>query len=618
MDSVNPETLSAGAIFGLPSADLPAWVLQVSGLAMRTAHQTLDDAWARPADFAATSPSLLAAAAVLQQVAGLMQGLPASRKLLAATSQALQDLARQPSAINQDKVEAIRRANFALLAYATQPGDASPSSPMALFPAYRKLQQINGALRIHPADLWHCEWRWLELPADESAAALDPIAARLPFEAAMLSYLRAPEPAHAMRLGDQCAGLAAGQSQPHSRTFWQLAAALFEAQVDGLLTIDLYVKRAAARLLTQLRQTEQGDAALPESLAIDLLFFCLQAAARGKPGPRLQAMLSRYGDDQGLAASYEDDSSLVVPDLSGSRQAPGSALHQLRADLTGVERQADACCTDPSQTQRLLPLSAQLSSMRKLLGEQGLDQAALACLRLRVEVEELNMLDAASGASALRLLLERHAANLGALAFVLDLAAVDPVMAKRLMRFNAASGNLEARMDLQTPPLLTLVPAPALHPLDAPAMVENDEAVRVIGSLRISIALFNVFLNESDELSRHLCMTLAEWASHLTGSVPAEGQVLAQALAGNAEAVGFRSVALLAGELAQALGRAAQVEGYSQADGQLFVKASEDIRYLLHQFAAGFLRAHDAGLLANLQAYPEVLAAALPAGQAPI
>ena len=88
------------------------------------------------------------------------------------------------------------------------------------------------------------------------------------------------------------------------------------------------------------------------------------------------------------------------------------------------------------------------------------------------------------------------------------------------------------------------------------------------------------------------------------------------ALAANAEAVGFRAVALLAEELAQALGRAAQVEGYSQADGQLFVKASEDIRYLLHQFAAGFLRAHDAGLLANLQAYPEVLAAALPAGQA--
>lgn len=618
MDSVNPETVSAGAIFGLPSADLPAWVLQVSGLAMRTAHQTLDDAWARPADFAATSPSLLAAAAVLQQVAGLMQGLPASRKLLAATSQALQDLARQPSAINQDKVEAIRRANFALLAYATQPGDASPSSPMALFPAYRKLQQINGALRIHPADLWHCEWRWLELPADESAAALDPIAARLPFEAAMLSYLRAPDSVHAMRLGDQCAGLAAGQTQPRSRTFWHLAAALFEAQADGLLSTDLYVKRAAARLLTQLRQTEQGDAALPESLALDLLFFCLQAAANGKPGPRLQVLLGRYGDDQGLAFSYEDDSSLVLPDLSGSRQVPGSALHQLRADLTGVERQADACCIDPSQTQRLLPLSAQLSSMRKLLGEQGFDQAALACLRIRVEVEELTMLDAASGASELRLLLERHAANLGALALVLDMAALDPVMAKRLLRFNPASGNLEVRMDSQAAPLLTLVPAPALQQVDAPALSENDEAVRVIGSLRISIALFNVFLNESDELSRHLCMTLAEWASHLTGPVPAEAQALAMALAANAEAVGFRAVALLAEELAQALGRAAQVEGYSQADGQLFVKASEDIRYLLHQFAAGFLRAHDAGLLASLQAYPEVLAAALPAGQAPI
>jgi len=608
--------VSAGVRSDLPAARLPAWALQVSDLAMRTAHQALDDALARPADFAATSPSLLAAAAMLQQVSGLMHDLPASRKLLAAALKALQDLAQQPASITQDKVEAIRRADFALLAYALQQGEGSASSPLALFPAYCKLQQINGALRIHPADLWHCDWRWLELPCDELATALDPVAAREPFEAALLSYLRAPDPVHARRLGDQCAGLAAGQTQLHARTFWQLAAALFEAQADGLLAIDLYVKRAAARLLTQLRQIEQGDAALPESLAIDLLFFCLHAAAHGKPGSRLQALLSRYGEDHGLAASYEDDSGLFLPDLSGPRQVPGSVLHQLRADLTGIERQADACCIDPSQTQRLMPLAAQLSSMRKLLGEQGFDQAALACLRIRVEVEELNMLDAAAGVSALRLLLERHAANLGALAFVLDMAAVDPAMAKRLMRFNAASGNLEARLDMQTPPLLTLVPAPALLQADAPALFESDESVRVIGSLRISIALFNVFLNESDELSRHLCMTLAEWASHLTGPAPAEAQALAQALAGNAEAVGFGSVALLAGELAQALGRSALAEGYSQADGQLFVKASEDIRYLLHQFAAGFLRAHDAALLASLQAYPADVEQALPAGKA--
>ncbi len=613
MDSGNPEIVSAGVSFDPPAARLPAWIMQVSDLAMRTAHQALDDALARPADFAATSPSLLTAAAVLQQVAGLMHDLPASRKLLAATVQALNDLARQPSSITQGKVEAIRRADCALLAYASQQGEGSASSPLALFPAYRRLQEVNRALRIHPADLWHCDWRWLELPCDETATALDPVAAREPFEATLLSYLRAPDPVHARRLGDQCAGLAAGLTQLQARTFWQLAATLFEAQADGLLAIDLYVKRAAARLLTQLRQIQQGDQASLESPAIELLFFCLQAAAKGKPGPRLQALLRSYGEDHGLAASYEDDSGLVLPDLSGPRQVPGSVLHQLRADLTGIERQADACCIDPSQTQRLMPLAAQLSSMRKLLSEQGFDQAALACLRIRVEVEELNMLDAA--ASALRLLLERHAANLGALAFLLDVAAVDPAMAKRLMRFNAASGNLEARLDMQAPPLLTLVPAPALHQADAPALVESDETVRVIGSLRISIALFNVFLNESDELSRHLCMTLAEWASHLTGPVPAEAQALAQALAGNAEAVGFGSVAQLAGELAQALGRSALAEGYSQADGQLFVKASEDIRYLLHQFAAGFLRAHDAALLASLQAYPAALEAALPAGK---
>ena len=41
-----------------------------------------------------------------------------------------------------------------------------PVSPLALFPQYRAVQALAGADRVHPADLWHVDWRWRDLPLD--------------------------------------------------------------------------------------------------------------------------------------------------------------------------------------------------------------------------------------------------------------------------------------------------------------------------------------------------------------------------------------------------------------------------------------------------------------------
>jgi chemosensory pili system protein ChpA (sensor histidine kinase/response regulator) len=41
---------------------------------------------------------------------------------------------------------------------------------------------------------------------------------------------------------------------------------------------------------------------------------------------------------------------------------------------------------------------------------------------------------------------------------------------------------------------------------------ESDEQVKLIGDLRIPIPLFNIYLNEADELSRRLSTELAEWS----------------------------------------------------------------------------------------------------------
>ena len=47
-----------------------------------------------------------------------------------------------------------------------------PVSPLALFPQYRAVQELAGADRVHPADLWPHDWQLARArrPTDGAAA----------------------------------------------------------------------------------------------------------------------------------------------------------------------------------------------------------------------------------------------------------------------------------------------------------------------------------------------------------------------------------------------------------------------------------------------------------------
>ncbi|MEY4749985.1 MAG: hypothetical protein RIQ60_2199 [Pseudomonadota bacterium] len=120
----------------------------------------------------------------------------------------------------------------------------------------------------------------------------------------------------------------------------------------------------------------------------------------------------------------------------------------------------------------------------------------------------------------------------------------------------------------------------------------NQDEYRHIGHLRLKIPLFNIYLNEADELSRRLVTELAEWALELHRPVGDSATALAHSLAGNSATVGFEALSRLARELEHALQRSDEIGHGQPADADLFSSAAEEIRHLLHQFAAGFL--HDA------------------------
>ncbi|GKT20238.1 Hpt domain-containing protein [Acidovorax sp. SUPP3334] len=129
----------------------------------------------------------------------------------------------------------------------------------------------------------------------------------------------------------------------------------------------------------------------------------------------------------------------------------------------------------------------------------------------------------------------------------------------------------------------------------------QDEAVKVIETLRIGIPLYNVYLNEADEWSRRLATCLQEWALELHEPLPDTAVALAHSLAGSSATVGFQALSEMARALEHAL-QHVQLRGEGSADqARVFLAAADDIRRLLHQFAAGFLKEPNQQVLAELR-----------------
>ncbi|MFD2452836.1 Hpt domain-containing protein [Ideonella paludis] len=168
---------------------------------------------------------------------------------------------------------------------------------------------------------------------------------------------------------------------------------------------------------------------------------------------------------------------------------------------------------------------------------------------------------------------------------------------------------------VHVPPTLTLV-EPTAASAQEPAPEDDADRFKMVGHLRVPIGLFNVFLNEADEQSRRLCVELAEWSLEHHQPVSETSEALAHSLAGNSATVGYSDLSALARRLEHALEHSRTRGQGSPAEAQLFVDVGDEIRRLLHQFAAGFLRAASPELLQRLEAH-EAHEAKLPHAATP-
>ena len=337
-----------------------AWVQDELRRSLEAAHKGLrrfvkDYQTVYDSDVAAVDPSVLRGVRQqLHQSVGALElvGLPAAATVLRASEAVVQRFVAKPQRITEQVADAIEAASFALLDYVGRLLAGRSVSPLAMFPQYRAVQEVAGVERVHPCDLWPQDWRWLDLPADATAQPLAADArSRTALEEQLLTLMRSSasgERMHAAlaRISALCAGLGAGAGEPHAAVLWKLAAAMFEAQSQGLLEPDVFTKRVASRLLPQFRQLASGQGEASDLLAHELLFFCAQAHSpgAGHAAPRLSAVRQVYGLARHVPADYNKsvlgrfDPALIVQArkrVTGAKEAwgavAGGEVHRLGA-----------------------------------------------------------------------------------------------------------------------------------------------------------------------------------------------------------------------------------------------------------------------------------------------
>jgi len=227
-----------------------------------------------------------------------------------------------------DHAQTLATLYQALIEYLEELLTGAPSQPVRLFPYYRAVQQMLGAPRIHPADLYFPQLpaavRIAPLAAEEAAPADYP-AWRQRFEKALLPFMRGGDVAaqreHAGAMHGAVALVAQAQREPRARAFWCAMQGFTELVADGQLGASLYVKQLLGLINLEMRHLAQDKASAPDAMLRDALFFIAGASAPG-------------ADAQLVRAAWRLDGQ-APPDFEARRygQVDPEALERARAAL---------------------------------------------------------------------------------------------------------------------------------------------------------------------------------------------------------------------------------------------------------------------------------------------
>ena len=135
---------------------------------------------------------------------------------------------------------------------------------------------------------------------------------------------------------------------------------------------------------------------------------------------------------------------------------------------------------------------------------------------------------------------------------------------------------------------------------DTPNNTEVESGEETVNALGISTALFNVYLAEAEEWSHSLEKLLYTWGQNPNRHFPDDAIAYAHSLAGSSATVGFHSLSELGRALEHALSHVQNASRPEVAWLNIFQAAGSEIRKLLHQVAAGFIKPANGIVLKDL------------------
>ncbi|MDO5289269.1 MAG: Hpt domain-containing protein [Pseudomonadota bacterium] len=334
-----------------------AWVLDETRKSIESASRSLkrfahEAEAARGVDLASVDASQLRMARQqLHQVVGAldMVGQSVAALMVRGMESAVQQFVQRPEQCSEDTANVLERAGFALVEYLQSQLADKPRSALGLFPHFKQVQELAGADRVHPADLWVFPWRWMD-PATPAAAqriAYGPeVRSRL--DQRVLKIMKHADTNAAAEVSVISLGLADGESARQPVVFWKLSAGFFEALAQSLIPMDVYTKRAASRMLLQYATMARGDHGVSERLAQDLLFFCAQAGpVLDTQAPVLAAVRRAWGLEGHRAVSYEKATfGLYDPGVLAQARRRVEAIKENWSALAGGDMARAKACVD--------------------------------------------------------------------------------------------------------------------------------------------------------------------------------------------------------------------------------------------------------------------------------
>ena len=251
----------------------------------------------------------------LHQAAGAldMVGMAAPALTVRALEAALARLVQRPALATPETADTVGWGARALVDFLDRALRQRGLPDLALFPAYREWQQLAGAGRAHPADLWAAgrhatasgsaplargtDARHPDATLPPGKAYQPGPAVRAHFDRLVLLVVKQLHPQAAAPLAQLAAGLSRGAVSPVAVHFWWAAAAYFEAVAQGLLPDSVHVKRAASSILLQYSHWSQGQEEGMADLDADLLALVAQAPppADAQATPALTALWQAQG-----------------------------------------------------------------------------------------------------------------------------------------------------------------------------------------------------------------------------------------------------------------------------------------------------------------------------------